>query len=177
MDARTFAEHAPRVYAAAPIRDVELENVAVYPEALASPHLRQIAALSIVQQDLDDSALELLASSPHASRLRMLEVPINRIAMRGLEAICRSPYLRNLRWVSLHGNPIPDPVDEYDMEGDDIVDVRFTELGQQLERRFGLVPWLHAPSYFGGPAPAFEAAADAPPIAPPVKGVGPEYEV
>src|SRR5690242_6802244 len=101
MDARTFAEHAPRVYAAAPIRDLELENVAAYPEALASPHLRQIARLIVSQQHLDDAAFELLASSPHASRLRMLNVSINRLTKRGLEAICRSPYLRSIVWLQV----------------------------------------------------------------------------
>jgi hypothetical protein len=161
MDARAFAEHAPRVFAAAPIRFLTLTGVQDHPRVLASPHLAQIACLVMIDQGIDDNAIHLLAASPHARRLRWLGIPSNAITSRGLDAICASPHLRNLLYCVCSGNDFKDPTDQFGSEGEVIVSTWRTAFGAELERRFGLQPWLHAPWFFNlAYPPNFEAAAD-----------------
>ncbi|HZJ66867.1 MAG TPA: hypothetical protein VFD36_25345, partial [Kofleriaceae bacterium] len=164
MTAAAFARDAARVFAIAPIRFVTLREVAAHPEALASPHLARIAGLAAIAQGIDDAAIEALAQSPHARRLRWLAIPGNRLTARGLDAICASPNLRDLLYCECSGNGFGDPVDRYSHEGEAIITTTRTELGRELERRFGTQPWLHAPWYFGAAYPPdLEDAADAKP--------------
>lgn len=149
MDARAFAEHAPRVYARAPIRHLTLKNVMAYPQALASPHLSRIGTLVLINQDLDDLAVEMLANEGHTRRLRWLDMAINRITMRGVEAIAASPNLKGLLYLELRGNEVDDPVDRWTYEGEAIIYTEPRESGKALEARYGRLEWLHAPYNFG----------------------------
>jgi len=149
MDARVFAEKAPLVYALAPIRHLTLTNVMAYPQALASPHLGRIGTLVLSSQDLDDSAIELLAREGHTRRLRWLDLAINRITARGVEAIAASPNLKGLKFLELRGNPVDDPVDRWTYEGEAIVWTEPRDIGKALEERHGPLEWLHAPYNFG----------------------------
>lgn len=162
IDARAFSEHAPRIYAKAPIRHLTLRNVMEYPQALASPHLRQVGTLSMTSQHLDDAAIQVLAGSPYSRRLRWLDLAVNRITMKGLEAIAASSYLRGLKYVSLRGNDVDDPVDRWTSEGEAIIYTEPRELGRALEAKFGRLEWLHAPDYFSVAFPPLvQAAIDA----------------
>jgi hypothetical protein len=163
MDARAFADHAPRVFATTPVRFVTLSNVMAHPQVLASPHLRQIAALHLEDDAIDDAALALLAGSPHARRLRWLAcLPNNRITQRGIETIAAS-HLRALLFFEPKSVNV-DPIDRYSSEGERVITTWRTELGRDLERRFGVQPWLHAPWYFNlAFPPDFENAADSQP--------------
>jgi uncharacterized protein (TIGR02996 family) len=162
MDARTLAEHAAELYAKAPVRHLTLRSVMAYPQVLASPHLQQIGTLSMTSQNLDDSAIEILAASPHARRLRWLDLAVNRITMKGLGAIAASPNLRGLKYVSLRGNDVDDPVDRWTSEGEAIIYTEPRELGRALESKFGPLEWLHAPDKFSVAFPPLvQAAIDA----------------
>jgi hypothetical protein len=164
MTAHAFAVHAGALFGVAPIRFVTMLDVGSHPDVLASPYLSQIAGLVMVDQGVDDSAIEALASSPHSRRLRWLAITHNKITMHGLEAMCASPNLRGLLYCKCSNNGFPDPMDRFGHEGEAIISNERTQLGIELEARFGVQPWFHAPWFFNvGYPPDFEAAADAEP--------------
>lgn len=148
MDARAFADEARRVYEKAPIRHLTLRNVMAYPKALASSHLAQVGTLCIPTQNLDDSVIEILASSPHAHRLRWLDLALNRITQKGLEMIAASSHLRGLKYLSLRDNDVQDPGDRWTYEGEAIIWTEVREAGRALEAKYGPLEWLHAPDFF-----------------------------
>lgn len=153
IDAAAFAREAPRVYAVAPIRYVSLLNLVDAPQALASPYLSQIRSLELAASGIDEAAVEVLAASPYVRGLRWLDLSKNRVGRAGLEAIAASPYLKGLRYVNFVGNREKDPTEEYSAEGFSVLYAHDSELGRELEARFGRLEWLHWPSTFGNASP------------------------
>jgi len=153
MDAAAFAREAPRAYAVAPIRYVSLLNIVDAPRALASPHLGRIRSLDLSARGVDDAAIEALAASPHARGLRWLDLSKNQIGRAGLDALAASPHLKGLRYVNFVGNREKDPAEEYSTEGPSVLYSHESELGRDLEARFGRLEWLHWPSAFGNASP------------------------
>ena len=159
IDARAFADEAPRIYEKAPIRHLTLRNVMAHPKALASSHLAQVGTLCMTSENLDDSAIQILASSPHARRLRWLELGVNRITQNGLEMIAASPHLRGLKYLCLRGNDVDDPIDRWTSEGEAIIWTEVREAGRALEAKYGPLEWLHAPDFFSVAFPPLVPAA------------------
>jgi uncharacterized protein (TIGR02996 family) len=65
---------------------------------------RDLAALSLIDCDLDDDAAELLAACPDLANVRTLDVGHNRLTGRGVTALLCSPHLKNVAFLSLEGN-------------------------------------------------------------------------
>jgi uncharacterized protein (TIGR02996 family) len=159
MDAAAFAAHAPRVFAVAPIRHITLTGVARTPMALASPHLGRMVSLTLAANRMGDAGVQILANSPHVDRIAWLDLSHNDIGMPGLEALAGSPNLPSLVYVNFVGNQVPDPGESFGSEGEAILTTDETSAGRELERRFGPLRWLHAPSLFGDAWPPDPQAA------------------
>ena len=156
MDAHAFLAHADRVFAVAPVRHLTLTGVTAAPQALAAPAMERMVSLSLRSAGIDASAIAILAGSPNSHRLAWLDLWNNVIGIAGLEAICSSRHLRALVYVGLSSDG-PNPVDTGG--GDDEDTVSSTELGHDLEQRFGPQPWIHAPRFFGAGWPPVDVQA------------------
>lgn len=159
MDAADFAAHANRLFAVAPIRHLTLTGVAKAPMALASPALERMVSLTLAANYMGDNPVAILANSPHVHRLAWLDLSHNDIGMPGLEALAGSANLPSLVYVNFVGNKVADPSESFGSEGEAILTTDETDLGRQLERRFGPLRWLHAPSLFGDAWPPDPQAA------------------
>jgi hypothetical protein len=65
--------------------------------------------------------------------------------------------LPELQYLGFAGNDAEEPCDELHMDGDVIVYVGPSALGEKLEATYGPLPWLHWPEPFGGAPPAPDA--------------------
>jgi uncharacterized protein (TIGR02996 family) len=151
IDAQTFLEHADELYRLAPIRQLVVAGVGDLAKALAQePHLSRITWLSIGEKPtIGDAGLSAIAASPHVRRLRVLEASFQNISMGGLEALCASKQLQALVHANLVGNKFQDPTDSY---GTDWMNGRIVQesvtprpIGDELEKKYGELAWLHAP--------------------------------
>ncbi len=148
IPAAAFLAFADELFAAAPIRHVSFTGAHGWMDRLAiSPALSRLVTVSFYKNRLDDDDVATLAASPHLGSLRWLMLARNQITMRGLETIASSP-LRDLDYIAVEFNPCEDPVDS--PAWDPLVpslmsDIASTQVGEDLERRFGPQHWLHSP--------------------------------
>lgn len=143
LPAATFLSRADELFALAPIVHVDLTDVRPHLAALASSdRLRRVRALSIENQRLASDDVALLAASPHLVNVWCLELRGNAIDMDGFRAILRSPHLKGLRHAELDDNAAK--VHEVaSVMGGEVQHSWFPLQGEELEKEFGPIPWLH----------------------------------
>lgn len=143
LSARDFLNKAVQLFAAAPVRHLDLENVtAAADELFASEHLKNIRSLRLDGCGLNDGHLQLLANSPNLSNLRWLSIKENRIGIGGAEALAASPHLKQLKFADFTGNPV-DPCEQVGIDSGAVVATWMPDEGKNLESRFGFIQWLH----------------------------------
>jgi hypothetical protein len=154
LDAPTFLARAPELYAIAPIRAVTFVDAVSHIDAIAaSPHLARLVAIDFYNKShaspLGDEGLRKLVASPHLGKLRMLSVPFNDIGRSGMESLAAAK-LAKLAYAVLANNREDSPVEEYSEDpfsGIIITNsITQTDLGRELEAKYGEQAWLHAPS-------------------------------
>lgn len=146
VDAAYFLDHAEELYALAPIRRLDLQNVAPVMEAVfQSVHLTRIVTLRIERQHLGDRLVEVLAASPHLGRLASLHLDLNDITDVGFEALGASNNLPALQYVNLYRNPAEIHSESVGEDNGHYVHWdNLTPLAASIEARYGRKPWLHA---------------------------------
>ena len=143
LTARALLDHAPQLFAAAPIQHLNLTGTSgLEAELFGSPHLARIRSLRLNQCGLDDDALRLLADSPHLGELRWLSLLFNRIGLPGAEALAASKRLPRLAYVDFTGNPV-DPGRQFATDQGVVADSWLPEEGELLDEKYGPIPWLH----------------------------------
>lgn len=151
LSAREALEHLDAVYRLAPIRHLSIEDAhGQLDRLLQLPDLARLRSLNLWDSGLTDRDADLLAHSPHLTGLKILNLGFNAIGMPGLEALCASRTLANLDYLNLAGNPVPKPDESIAIDGlsGRIVreGIHLSELGRELEQRYGHIRWLHGPS-------------------------------
>jgi uncharacterized protein (TIGR02996 family) len=152
IDARTYIDHADKLYQCAPIRQLVLTKVGDVAETIArDPHLSRITWLTIDgKPSIGDRGLAAIAASPHLRTLRVLGAARQDITIDGLEALCASKQLPALVYANLVSNFFEDPIEGYgtDWVTSRIVpeSIHLSAFGTQLEEKYGELPWLHGPS-------------------------------
>jgi uncharacterized protein (TIGR02996 family) len=93
LDARAFLTHGEGMFAAFPVRHVELLDAATHlPKLSRSPLLERLATLTITGSPAGDAIAKTLGSSPHLGRLRGLHLPRNGITAAAILAISAGPF-------------------------------------------------------------------------------------
>ncbi len=148
IPASAFVAFADELFAAAPIRHVDFTGAHGWMDRLAaSPAFARLATASFNKNGLDDDDIATLAESRNLGSLRWLELTRNQVTMRGIETIAMS-LLRDLDYIAVKFNPCEDPVDRpaWDpLVPSFMADIAPTDLGRDLEHRFGPQHWLHSP--------------------------------
>ncbi|MDW8244817.1 MAG: TIGR02996 domain-containing protein [Thermogemmata sp.] len=91
--ARTFLEHAARLFALTPLRHVQILDLDAWADALAvCPFLDRLEALTIHAQHSGPALAIALARSPYLSGLRRLRLSRNRLGDEGLAQLVRRPW-------------------------------------------------------------------------------------
>jgi len=148
LSARSFLENYAAIFAAAPVQHVDLSGVRDVGEDLfTSAGLARIRSLSMESCGLYDFHMRLLADSPRVGLLRWLSLANNHLEMGGAEAIAASPHLKMLRFAEFRGNPV-DPCEQLGWDAGVVVSAWLPPEGEQLEARFGYLPWLHRDGSF-----------------------------
>lgn len=143
LAARDFLDRAPQLFALAPIQHLDLtDSAGIVRELFDSPYLDRIRSLDLAQNSLTDADVKFLADSDHVSELRWLSLAVNNIHEPGLEFLAASKNLPQLRFVNFTANPV-DPGEQYAYDQGLIVDKWLPEAGIALERKYGVLPWLH----------------------------------
>jgi uncharacterized protein (TIGR02996 family) len=140
-----FLEHADEIFSHAPIRHLNItcENEQSVPEDFfCSPKLERIRSLSLDRCGLGDAHIEGFAKSGFLRNLRWLSLVYNKVSFRGAKALAESQHLRKLSYVNLAGNPV-DPCEQVDLDQGIVINRYLPKEGQELEQRYGYVPWLH----------------------------------
>jgi uncharacterized protein (TIGR02996 family) len=143
LSARTFLDHAPDLFAVAPVRHVDLTGSrAVLDELFASPHLARIRSLRLEGFGIQDEDAAKLAACPHLGELEWLDLMLNQVGMDGVRAMARSTGLPKLRYVGFFGNRV-DPTEQIATDQGVVVDKGLPPEGVHLERELGPIRWLH----------------------------------
>src|SRR5579859_2017878 len=155
LGARAFLRDAPKLFARAPVRHLDLTGAGrVLLDLVASPHLRRVRSLALERADVDDDAMVALAACPNLGELRWLSLAHDHVGFEGASALAGSPYFPELRYVLFSGNPI-DPHERYAFDGGLTVDAWMPSDGIALEARHGHIRWLH-----GSPATSDDVVPD-----------------
>ncbi|MBA3452343.1 MAG: hypothetical protein H0T42_04520 [Deltaproteobacteria bacterium] len=143
----SFLALAPLVFRLAPIQHLTLRApLPPVEELFGSRFLTKLVSLDMptLGAAFGDRGAMALARSPHAQGLRWISLPGADIAEAGVEALAASPYLDGVRYLGLRDNP-SDPT-PYAREHDSRFDVGRPPLAIELERKFGVRPWLAVPT-------------------------------
>jgi uncharacterized protein (TIGR02996 family) len=137
------------LYKVAPIRMLVITNPAPAIDELArSPQLDRIIKLSLCKGGLSEGQLRTLLASPHVRALKAIDVSFNDLGPGVLDALCDRSHLPSLIYANVVGNRFDDPVENAGTDAFtgqwDLGGVTLPALGQQLERKHGPQPWLHA---------------------------------
>jgi uncharacterized protein (TIGR02996 family) len=109
LAAAAFLEHAPALFAAAPVRHIKLLNAReLMPELGLCPYLGRLTGLDLSGNDVSDVETEYLAGSPHLGRLAYLDLSMNLIELGGVKALAKSSGLAALTALNLSQNTIGD---------------------------------------------------------------------
>jgi hypothetical protein len=110
-------DHAPDLFARAPVLDLHVTGLAEQVDAFfEAPWLSRIRTLRLAGNGLGDAAVRRIAASVFLGRLRWLDLAANRIGPPGLDALATTTMLPSLRFVQIEGNPVPDPNYVTDMQ-------------------------------------------------------------
>ncbi|MGH1341099.1 MAG: TIGR02996 domain-containing protein [Nannocystales bacterium] len=143
LSASNFVNHADEIHALAPVQHLDLSAVRDVDEALAdSAALAKIRTLRMDGCGLHDLHLQLVADSPHAANLRWLSVADNHLTIASAEALAASPHLRDLEFAQFRSNP-SDPAEQLGLDSGVVVASWMPPEGEDLEARYGYLPWLH----------------------------------
>lgn len=143
ISARSLIQNAAAIEASAPIQHMDLTGVRDVSEDLFMlPFLLKLHSLSMDNCGLYDFHLRLLADSPQVVRIGWLSVADNHLELGGAEALAESPNLKLLRFAEFRGNPV-DPCEQLGWDSGVVVYAWLPPQGEQLEERYGYLPWLH----------------------------------
>lgn len=110
-------DHAPDVFARAPVLDLRVTELEGHEETFFdAPWLSRIRTLWLAENGLGDRGARCIASSPFLARIRLLDLAFNGIGDDGLDALATSRTLPSLRVVLLRGNRVADPNYETDRQ-------------------------------------------------------------
>lgn len=138
-----FLEMGEALLRTAPIRHLNLTGTAgLWKDLHQSPLLAKIRSISVTDNDLTDEDLYWFARTPYGEELRWLDLSNNDIGKSGVDYLAATFSFPNLDYVSLAGN-LCDPVERFASDGDLITDAWLPQDGQELERKYRPIGWLH----------------------------------
>lgn len=152
VSAEQFLRDVKLLYSAAPVLHLILTEVHdLLPLVVASRQVRRLRSLSCFNQRLDDEAVRVLTAPGSLSNLRYLDLGANQITDAGVELLVSvNERFPHLAYVNVAGNPAVDPCEGYGtdwMTGAIVPEsVHLPPRGVELERKYGVIPWFHAPS-------------------------------
>jgi len=115
-------------------------------KALAnSPHLANLASLTLGNHQIGDAGVKALANSPHLTNLRILELKCNRIGDAGARALAKSRHLANLRTLNLSENQIRDAGAAALAESPNLANLRTLDLSENQIKHAGAVALAKSP--------------------------------
>jgi uncharacterized protein (TIGR02996 family) len=148
VSARSFMDNSTAIFAAAPVRHLDLTGVRdVREDLFASQGLARLLSLSMDGCGLYDFHLRLLSATPLVARMRWLSVADNHLELGGAEAIAASPHFKQLRYAEFRGNPV-DPCEQLGWDAGVVVSAWLPPEGESLEARYGPLAWLHRDGSF-----------------------------
>jgi uncharacterized protein (TIGR02996 family) len=143
VSAEDFLKFADQLYTVAPIRHLDIINLAPVAQALFdSPHLTRIRSLNFERCELEDEHIFQLSQSDHLSCLRWLSVKDNKISQDGVEYLARSDKFASVVYIDFIGNPF-EPNEQYSYDNGFVVDSGLPEEGLLIEQKYGHIAWLH----------------------------------
>ena len=143
MKAAGLLQHGEELFASAPVRHIDLTDVRDVDERLfASPFLAGLRSLGMDGCGLYSFHIRLLAHSGVTAGLRWLSLEHNHLDIGAAEALAASAHCKNLRYAEFNGNPF-DPMERMGWDSGALISVDLPPEGEELERRFGILPWLH----------------------------------
>lgn len=142
----SFASTMPKLMTLAPIQHVNLTTPLDFEQVVASPALARLTSLqaATLRAAFGDTEAAQLAASPHARNLAWMRLTDNAIGVAGVEALAASPHLATCAYLDLEGNPV-NPSPDFNDDHGVMVAVR-TGRADELERKYGLRPWLALPT-------------------------------
>lgn len=156
IDPHMFLEYGDWLLKNAPIRHVEFgaarEGAFPLREIFDNPILERLDSLALINRDLTDDDVAVIAASSHLGSLLRLDLSLNYLSIRAFEALAAAPATRKLlvvgRQQASRGTYFPGPIyaatGEDDGYGEPIWDwTPMTDEGADLERKYGYIPWLH----------------------------------
>ena len=155
ISARDFLDRAERIFAAAPVRHLQVHDlVPVAEEFFSSPYLDRLVTL-IADDRLGESDTRLLAASPHIRNLRYLSAEFG-LTAEAVETLAASPHLGKLE--ILDAGSTASIREDYEWDGYLQVlvagaPIRPSAFAQELEARHGYKAWLHPVERFRDPVP------------------------
>ncbi len=153
-------DHAPDVFARAPVLDLRVTELEGHEEAFFdAPWLSRIRALWLAENALGDAGARRIAASPFLERIRLLDLAFNGIGEDGLDALATSKTLPSLRVVLLRGNRVPDPNYETDQQEALSWGPIATDASAAFLKRYPGCPWIG--HYAGDAVPRPGALHDA----------------
>jgi uncharacterized protein (TIGR02996 family) len=106
LDAKAFVARGGELFAAVPVRHVELLDVAGHLTRLAAcPLLERLAAITIAGSFAGNAIPKALGGSPHVGRLKGLHLPRNGLTDAAVDAIASGPFAQ-LKTLDLSDNEI-----------------------------------------------------------------------
>jgi uncharacterized protein (TIGR02996 family) len=147
---KRFLEIAPKLPTLVPVRSLKLTKLgkADFPAILTMPVLRQIRALDVSDNRLDDDDIEMLAAAPALAGLLELELSDNPFGGRGIRALAK---LSNLTYVGAENTDAPLFVDVPDERAWDCMSPQIdvpppvrceSRINEQMRHEFGPLRWL-----------------------------------
>ncbi|HEY1190727.1 MAG TPA: TIGR02996 domain-containing protein [Gemmata sp.] len=107
VDATTFLEHGAELFRRLRLRRLCLRDAAPVLEKLAAcPLLTGVRELDLCNCDLGPNGLALLAKSPHLRNLDAIDLGFNKLDDAAVEALARSSNFANLRALALNDNDL-----------------------------------------------------------------------
>lgn len=143
VKAATLLHDGDEIFGLAPIRHMDLTDVRDVDESLfSSPHLFRLQSLGLDGCGLYNFHIRLLLDSHVTANLRWLSLEHNHLDLGAAEALAQSPDTKNLQFVELNGNPV-NPCEQMGWDSGALIDLWMPPEGEDLEKRFGVLPWLH----------------------------------
>ncbi len=146
LEAGSLLQNGSRIFEAAPVRHVDLHGVRnVSEELFSSPSLARLRSLAMDDCGLYTFHIRLLAASGVTADLCWLSVAKNHLDLDAARALAASPYCKNLEFASFDENPV-DPCEQLGWDSGVVVSAWLPPPGEELEKEYGYLPWLHRPN-------------------------------
>ena len=157
VSAQGFLDRAERIFATAPVRHLQVHDLApIADEFFSSSYLERLVSL-IPDDRMGERGIRLLASSPHLRNLRYLSVPFG-LTADGLEALAASPHLGNLELLRADTEPSIKEYYERDEYLQELIvgaPITPSPFAKELEARYGYKAWLHPVERFRNSTPTW----------------------